>query len=168
MAAHSSVLAWRIPGMVEPGGCRLWSCTESDTTEATQQQKGPGLIWGKLVGVKTGQDRESQGGFGDTKVLSVGKCSRNGDEADRRDAEEILRAEREEKVKGDIQIYIKGTWLCDGTFAEKKEYRENHRFGGWGKIEDNGLHLRNCGFEMLMKFLQTLGPWNLKHREAGV
>ena len=24
MATHSSVLAWRIPGMVEPGGCRLW------------------------------------------------------------------------------------------------------------------------------------------------
>ena len=33
MATHSSVLAWRIPGMGEPGGggCR----TESDTTEAT-------------------------------------------------------------------------------------------------------------------------------------
>ena len=24
MATHSSVLAWRIPGMGEPGGCRLW------------------------------------------------------------------------------------------------------------------------------------------------
>ena len=32
-ATHSSVLAWRIPGMGEPGG--LWVCTESDTTEAT-------------------------------------------------------------------------------------------------------------------------------------
>ena len=31
MATHSSVLAWRIPGM----GCCLWCCTESDTTEAT-------------------------------------------------------------------------------------------------------------------------------------
>ena len=30
MATHSSVLALRIPGMVEPGGLR---CTESDTTE---------------------------------------------------------------------------------------------------------------------------------------
>lgn len=58
--------------------------------------------------------------------------------------------------------------MRDGTFAEKKKYRENHRFGGWGKIADNGLHLRNCGFEMLMKFLETLGLWNLKHREAGV
>ena len=35
MATHSSVLAWRIPGMGEPVGCRLWGRTESDTTEAT-------------------------------------------------------------------------------------------------------------------------------------
>ena len=35
MATHSSVLAWRIPGTEEPVGCRLWGCTESDTTEAT-------------------------------------------------------------------------------------------------------------------------------------
>ena len=32
---HSSVLAWRIPGMEEPGGLCLWGRTESDTTEAT-------------------------------------------------------------------------------------------------------------------------------------
>ena len=35
MATHSSVLAWKIPGTAEPGGCRLWRRTESDTTEAT-------------------------------------------------------------------------------------------------------------------------------------
>ena len=35
MATHSTVLAWRIPGMGEPGGCRLWGHTESDTTEVT-------------------------------------------------------------------------------------------------------------------------------------
>ena len=35
MATHSSVLAWRIPGIGEPGGCRLWGHTESDTTEVT-------------------------------------------------------------------------------------------------------------------------------------
>ena len=35
MAAHSSVLAWRIPGTGKPGGLRLWGRTESDTTEAT-------------------------------------------------------------------------------------------------------------------------------------
>ena len=35
MATHSSVLAWRIPGMGEPGGCRLWGHTESDMTEVT-------------------------------------------------------------------------------------------------------------------------------------
>ena len=33
MATHSSVLAWRIPGMGEPVGCCLWGRTESDTTE---------------------------------------------------------------------------------------------------------------------------------------
>ena len=39
MATHSSVLAWRIPGMGSLVGCRLWGRTESDTTEATQQQQ---------------------------------------------------------------------------------------------------------------------------------
>ena len=39
MATHSSVLAWRIPGTGEPGGCRLWGHTELDTTEVTQQQQ---------------------------------------------------------------------------------------------------------------------------------
>ena len=39
MATHSSVLAWRIPGMGRLVGCRLWGRTESDTTEATQQQQ---------------------------------------------------------------------------------------------------------------------------------
>ena len=32
MATHSSVLAWRIPGMGEPGGCHLWGRTELDMT----------------------------------------------------------------------------------------------------------------------------------------
>jgi len=35
IATHSSVLAWKIPGTGEPGGCCLWGCTESDTTEVT-------------------------------------------------------------------------------------------------------------------------------------
>ena len=35
MATHSSVLAWRIPGAVEPGGLPLWGRTESHATEAT-------------------------------------------------------------------------------------------------------------------------------------
>ena len=39
MATHSSVLAWKIPGTGELVGCRLWGHTESDTTEATQQQQ---------------------------------------------------------------------------------------------------------------------------------
>ena len=35
MATHSTTLAWKIPWTEEPGGCRLWGCTESDMTEAT-------------------------------------------------------------------------------------------------------------------------------------
>ena len=35
MAAHSSALAWRIPGMAEPGGLPSMGRTESDTTEVT-------------------------------------------------------------------------------------------------------------------------------------
>ena len=35
MATHSSVLAWRIPGMGGLVGCHLWGLTESDMTEVT-------------------------------------------------------------------------------------------------------------------------------------
>ena len=35
MATHSSVLAWRISGMGEPVGCRLWGHTELDMTDMT-------------------------------------------------------------------------------------------------------------------------------------
>ena len=35
MATHSSVLAWRIPGMGSLAGCHLWGRTESDMIEAT-------------------------------------------------------------------------------------------------------------------------------------
>ena len=35
MATHSPVLAWRIPGMVEPGRLLSMGRTEPDTTEAT-------------------------------------------------------------------------------------------------------------------------------------
>ena len=35
MATHSSSLAWRIPGMAEPGGLPSMGHTDSDTTEAT-------------------------------------------------------------------------------------------------------------------------------------
>ena len=35
MATHSSVLAWRIPGMGEPGGLPSRGLIESDTTEVT-------------------------------------------------------------------------------------------------------------------------------------
>ena len=35
MATHSSVLAWRIPGMAEPGGLPSRGRRELDTTEVT-------------------------------------------------------------------------------------------------------------------------------------
>ena len=36
MATHSSILAWRIPWIEEPGGLfSPWDCKESDMTEAT-------------------------------------------------------------------------------------------------------------------------------------
>ena len=38
MATHSSVLAWRIPGIGSLVGCSQWGHTES-ATEATQQQQ---------------------------------------------------------------------------------------------------------------------------------
>ena len=33
MAAHSSMLVWRIPGAKEPGELGPWCCKESDMTE---------------------------------------------------------------------------------------------------------------------------------------
>ena len=35
MATHSSVLAWRIPGMGEPWWAAIYGVAELDTTEAT-------------------------------------------------------------------------------------------------------------------------------------
>ena len=39
MATHSSIIAWRVPGTGSVVSCCLWGRTESDTTEATQQQQ---------------------------------------------------------------------------------------------------------------------------------
>ena len=39
MATHFSILAWKIPGTGEPGGLPSMGHTESDTTEATEQQQ---------------------------------------------------------------------------------------------------------------------------------
>ena len=38
MATHPRVLAWRTQGRGSLVGCCLWGCTESDTTETTQQR----------------------------------------------------------------------------------------------------------------------------------
>ena len=57
MATNSSVLAWRIQGWGSLVGYRLWCCTESDTTEVTQQQHAPNIgipqyIRQTLTGIK--------------------------------------------------------------------------------------------------------------------
>ena len=48
MATHSSVLAWRIPGMGSLVGC-LGGRTESDTTEATAAAEAAGLMLNKSI-----------------------------------------------------------------------------------------------------------------------
>ena len=55
MAALSSVLAFRIPDMESMVGCHLWGHTESDMTEAIQQQQqhvnlGSWLIFVSKIG----------------------------------------------------------------------------------------------------------------------
>ena len=45
MATHSSVLAGESQGQGSLVGCRLWGCTASDKTEATQQQQQQHVHW---------------------------------------------------------------------------------------------------------------------------
>ena len=66
MATHSSVLAWRIPGMGKPGGLPSVGLTESDTTEATQQQQLPQQSW------LSAKERLSKGEFLDLLESSCG------------------------------------------------------------------------------------------------
>ena len=51
MATHSSVLAWRIPGMGSLVGCHLWGRTELDMTKAMQQQQQHSQYLGILCSV---------------------------------------------------------------------------------------------------------------------
>ena len=37
MATHSSILAWKISWIEEPGGLQFMGCKDSDTTEAIEQ-----------------------------------------------------------------------------------------------------------------------------------
>ena len=60
MAAHSSVLAQRIPGRGSLVGCRLWGRTESDTTEVTQQQEQTLKKSTKLPGREGERDRPEE------------------------------------------------------------------------------------------------------------
>ena len=45
MATHSSILAWSMPWIEEPGGLSPWGRKELDTTEVTEQ----GSLWGSLL-----------------------------------------------------------------------------------------------------------------------
>ena len=38
MATHSSILAWEIPWIEDPGGLQSMGCKESDTTEHTHTE----------------------------------------------------------------------------------------------------------------------------------
>ena len=50
MATHSSVLAWGIPRVEEPGvGCRLWGCTESHDWSDLAASAAAVLTMGNLV-----------------------------------------------------------------------------------------------------------------------
>ena len=54
MTTHPSILAWRIPGTEEPGGCSPWGHKESDTTEqlsTAQHRHGE-----RVTGMSTVQD----------------------------------------------------------------------------------------------------------------
>ena len=43
IVAHSSILAWRIPGQRSLKGCSPWGCKESDTTEQRDEVTGARL-----------------------------------------------------------------------------------------------------------------------------
>ena len=58
MATHTSVLAWRIPGTGSLMGCHLWGRTESDMTEAIQQQQQQHAIDSYGFGEKKGWERK--------------------------------------------------------------------------------------------------------------
>ena len=63
MATPCHILAWRIPGTEEPVGCSLWGRTESDSTEATQQQQQQHDVGTKKnIPAKKSLEAESQEG----------------------------------------------------------------------------------------------------------
>ena len=49
MAIHSSILAWRIPWIEEPGGLSPWGCKESDMTEVTEHTSSQFTVFKKGV-----------------------------------------------------------------------------------------------------------------------
>ena len=65
MAAHSSILAWRIPWTEEPG--RLQGCKESDMTEVTQHslRMPPAELWKSYMILAVPTTLQSQLAFQD-------------------------------------------------------------------------------------------------------
>ena len=58
MATHSSVLAWRIPGMGSLVGCHLWGRMESDTLKRlSSSQEGFTLAVSLALSKRTNQGR---------------------------------------------------------------------------------------------------------------
>ena len=77
MATHSSVLAWRIPGMGSLVGYRLWGRTESDTTEVTQQQQQATQYFVMAALTKTGKSSltdKKQAQKGDMNLKGQVRC----------------------------------------------------------------------------------------------
>ena len=54
MATHSSILAWRISGQRNTGGCRPWGCKELDVTESLREFIHPGDSDGKVPACNAG------------------------------------------------------------------------------------------------------------------
>ena len=69
MATHSSTLAWRIPGMGEPGGLQSMGSQRVGHDWATQQQQQ----WGCVTGVFRAYDK----GWEITKKEVEGRCSKH-------------------------------------------------------------------------------------------
>ena len=75
MATHSTILPGKSQGQRSLVGCRLWGRTESDTTEATQQQQqfGDMGFTGSTVG------KESTCNMGDLgSIPGSGRSAREG------------------------------------------------------------------------------------------
>ena len=54
MAAHSSILTWKIPWTEEPEGYSLWGCKELDMTACLNNNNKETKIWEPTSSKKSG------------------------------------------------------------------------------------------------------------------